>query len=137
MIGTNDCAKGRVSIDLFAENLYVLVNNIRGLGAISILHTPNLIITALDPSRAALQKYVEVIRKVASEEGVILVDNYKYWQETSQNPDGIKVHKEWLNDPLHPSGKGHSEIARQMFRELSIFDPDAATCGGPYYEGEH
>jgi acyl-CoA thioesterase-1 len=42
-----------------------------------------------------------------------------------------------LNDPLHPNQTGHQEIARLMFKELSIFDPAAASCGGKYYEGDH
>ncbi|HLU90092.1 MAG TPA: SGNH/GDSL hydrolase family protein [Cyclobacteriaceae bacterium] len=137
MIGTNDCATGRIPIALYEKNLNLLVDKIRDLDAIPILHTPNLIITSLDPSRAALEKYTGVIRKVASEAGVILVDNYKHWQDTLEGPDGMKVHKVWLNDPLHPNGHGHSELAREMFRELSIFDPEAPTCGAPYYEGEH
>jgi len=137
MIGTNDCANEKVSIKAFEENLNLLVNNIRDLGAIPILHTPNLIIKELDHTRASLDKYVAVIKKVALEEKIILVDNYGHWLETFQKADGIKVHKEWLNDPLHPDGEGHSEIAQLMFKSLSIFDPEAPTCGGPYYEGKH
>jgi lysophospholipase L1-like esterase len=137
MIGTNDCANERVSIKAFEENLNLLVKKIRDLDAIPICHTPNLIIKELDPTRAGLAKYVEVIKKVALEENVILVDNYGHWLEISEKSDGINVNKEWLNDPLHPDGEGHSEIARLMFKSLSIFDPEAPTCGGLYYEGEH
>jgi len=32
---------------------------------------------------------------------------------------------------------GHQEIAVALFKELSIFDPNAPTCGGVYYEGYH
>ena len=137
MIGTNDCSNEKVSIDAYEENLNLLVKKFRALGAIPILHTPNLIIKELDTSRASLDKYVAVIRKVAIEENIILVDNYGHWLETTEKADGINVNKEWLNDPLHPDGEGHSEIARLMFKELSIFDPEASTCGGPYYEGKH
>ncbi|WP_339923741.1 SGNH/GDSL hydrolase family protein [uncultured Cyclobacterium sp.] len=137
MIGTNDCSNEKVSIETYEENLHLLVKKIRALGAIPILHTPNLIIKALDMSRASLVNYVEVIKKVAFEENIILVDNYGHWLETAEKDDGLNVNKEWLNDPLHPGGEGHSEIARLMFKELSIFDPEASTCGGPYYEGKH
>lgn len=114
-----------------------MVNKIRGLNAIPIFHAPNLIIKELDPTRASLAKYVAVIKKATFEENVILVDNYRHWLEISEKADGINVNKEWLNDPLHPDGEGHSEIARLMFKSLSIFDPEAPTCGGLYYEGEH
>ncbi|WP_339903988.1 SGNH/GDSL hydrolase family protein, partial [uncultured Cyclobacterium sp.] len=137
MIGTNDCAKGRVPLDAFEKNMISLVKKFRGFGAIPILHTPNPIIQALDPSRASLEKYVKVIKNIAEKEQVILVDNYGHWCEEFQNPNGVKVYKEWLNDPLHPDGDGHSEIARLMFKSLGIFDPEAPTCGGVYYEGEH
>jgi hypothetical protein len=42
-----------------------------------------------------------------------------------------------LNDPLHPNGQGHKEIAFALFKELSIFDEKMPTCGGEYYEGKH
>lgn len=137
MIGTNDCAKGRITITDFENNLRSLMNGIRILGAVPVLHTPNVIIADKSPERAALPDYVGVIRKVAADQKLILVDNYAYWQDTINNSATIKVFRDWLNDPLHPDGDGHSRIARLMFRELSIFDPKAATCGGEYYEGEH
>lgn len=138
MIGTNDCATGRgITLKAFEKNLYTLIENFRALDAIPILHTPNMIITEKDPSRSDLATYVATSRRVAAKEKVILVDNYKYWLDSFRNTPGVKVYKDWLNDPLHPDGEGHSEIARLMFRELSIFDPEAPTCGAPYYEGVH
>lgn len=136
MIGTNDCVTGRLPIEKFDENLGVLIGKFRDLGAIPVLHTPNIIITDKDPSRARLGEYVDVIRKQAVSEKVILVDHYKYWMEMHRNGP-VKVFREWLNDPVHPGGEGHAEIARLMFRELGIFDPNASTCGGPHYEGDH
>ena len=137
MIGTNDCAKDRVAIGDFEKNLFSLVKHFREIDAIPVLHTPNIIITEKDPSRSRLSEYVSVMREVATKERVILVDNYQYWQKSLQSESGAKVYRDWLNDPLHPDGEGHLEIARLMFRELSIFDPAASTCGAPYYEGEH
>ena len=79
---------------------------------------------------------MKVIQKTAEKKSIILVDNYTYWEET-KNGSEINVFKEWLNDPLHPNGTGHQEIARLLFKELSIFNPNDATCGGKYYEGKH
>ena len=107
-LGTNDCFNEKVSIEAYEENLILLVEKFRGLGAIPILHTPNLIIKELGTSRASLDKYVAVIRKVALEENIILVDNYGHWLETAEKTDGINVNKEWLNDPLHPDGEGQA-----------------------------
>jgi lysophospholipase L1-like esterase len=113
------------------------LDKIRETGAIPILHTPNIIITEYAPERAGLLEYVNVIQETAEKKNIILVDNYAYWEDTMKNHSEVNVFKEWLNDPLHPNGTGHQEIARLLFKELSIFNPNDATCGGKYYEGKH
>jgi len=137
MIGTNDCARKEMTKEIFEEKLNVLLDKIKGTGAIPILHTPNIIIKKDAPERAGLFEYVKVIQKTAEKKSMILIDNYAYWEETMKNHSEINVFKEWLNDPLHPNGTGHQEIARLLFKELSIFNPNDATCGGKYYEGKH
>lgn len=137
MIGTNDCSKKDITPDVFETNLDSLVNMIRELRAIPILHTPNVIIKEKAPERANLSEYVSIIQSLAEKRSTILVDNWSYWQNTMAGEGKTTVFKKWLNDPLHPNGAGHSEITRLMFKELSIFDSKAATCGGEYYEGEH
>lgn len=138
MIGTNDCSNSRnISLDIFANNLDTLVTMIRGLEAIPVFHTPNIIIEKKALGRNRLSEYVSVILKKTKEKEVILIDNYTYWQNEIQHKGETTIFKRWLNDPLHPNGEGHSEIARLMFKGLSIFDPEAPTCGAPYYEGEH
>lgn len=137
MIGTNDCAKEDITMEVFAENLLRLVVQIRQLNAVAVLHTPNIIITERSPERAGLERYVAVIRKVAEENEMILADNYAHWQEAFAKSDEVNVFRDWLNDPLHPNGTGHQQIARQLFKTIGIFDPKEATCGGAYYEGEH
>ncbi|GAB3915705.1 SGNH/GDSL hydrolase family protein [Larkinella terrae] len=133
MIGTNDCARKEITTAVFEQNLTDIVLKIRALGAVPILHTPNPIILEKAPERSTLPDYVPVIRNVSNAQAVILVDNYQHWQATTDT----NVNREWLNDPLHPGARGHQEIARLLFRTLSIFDAQEPTCGGPYYEGEH
>jgi acyl-CoA thioesterase-1 len=133
MIGTNDCARKDLTVDIFEQNLTTIVGKIRDLGAIPILHTPNPIIIQKAPERKTLPDYIPIIRRVAETKQVILADNYSHWQTTTD----IDVNREWLNDPLHPGARGHQEIARLLFKTLSIFDPIEPTCGGAYYEGEH
>lgn len=137
MIGTNDCARKEMTAEIFGVILNVLLDKIRETGAIPILHTPNVIIMEYAPERADLPGYVGVIQKTAEKKNIILVDNYVYWEEVIKSNSGINVFKEWLNDPLHPNGAGHLEIARLMFKELSIFNPKDPTCNGKYYEGKH
>ena len=126
MIGTNDAAKDRsISIDVFENNLIELIDKIRGIGAIPIVLSPTTII---------IEKSPEEIVKIKN---VIYVDNWTIWSTELQQKYPKGVFKELMNDPLHPNGYGHQEIAMALFKALSIFDPTAPTCGGPYYEGYH
>jgi acyl-CoA thioesterase-1 len=136
MIGTNDCAKKDMTTDLFKKNLEQIVTKIRDIGAVPIFHTPNSIIIEKDPGRSRLPEYMPVMRQVAEEKGVILVDNYEFWESSRLN-NSVDVYRSWLNDPIHPGETGHQEIARLMFKTISIFNPQEPTCGGGYYEGEH
>ena len=133
MIGTNDCSnKKDINPDVFERNLDSLLSVIRELNAIPIFHTPNIIIKEKAPERARLSEYVSVIQNFTKRKEVLLVDNYTYWQNAIHSQGETTIFKNWLNDSLHPNGSGHSEIARLMFKTLSIFDPQAPTCGGSY-----
>jgi acyl-CoA thioesterase-1 len=135
MIGTNDC--GGYELGVFEKNLDLLIIKIRELNAIPILQTPNIVIPELSVSRKRLPEFVSVIQKVAERQKTVLIDNWGYWSITLRDHPETGVYKNWLNDPIHPNQTGHQEIARLMFKELSIFDPIAASCGGKYYEGKH
>lgn len=138
MIGTNDCANTRnISLDVFEHNLDTLITLIRELKAIPVFQTPNVIIKEKALERSQIDGYVLVMQKLARKKEVVLIDNYTYWQNEIQCQGEKAIFKKWLNDPLHPNGEGHIEIARLMFKGLFIFDPEAPTCGGPYYEGVH
>ena len=129
MVGTNDAALvKKTTPDAFKKNLTALIHRSRKLGAIPILHTPNIIIVESESGgqRKDIDKYITVIQEVARVNHVILVDHWLYWQTFKE-----KVFAEqWLNDPLHPNGKGHLEMARLLFRTLSICDDKSFTCTG-------
>lgn len=133
MLGTNDCAQEKVAPEVFYQNLLKLIHSIRALNAIPIVHTPNTIISEKAKERITIGKYATLIRRAANEQKVILVDNYTHWLKADEK----EVHRLWLNDPLHPNGNGHKQIAHTFFKAIGIFDPKDPTCGAPYYEGEH
>lgn len=135
MIGTNDCTRKGLTPEVFESRINELLYEIRKTGAIPILHTPNVIINKYAPERAGLPGYVAVIQKTAEKENIILVDNYTHWRNEAKSDPDVTVLREWLNDPIHPGAKGHQEIARLMFKNLSIFDPASPTCSGKYYQG--
>jgi acyl-CoA thioesterase-1 len=136
MIGTNDCSKAEITPAVFEKNLLAIIEQIRALNAVPVLHTPNPIILNLSPERKTLPDYVSVIRQVAVSGKVLLVDNYEYW-EKRQGKFLNDVYRQWLNDRLHPNYVGHQQIARLLFKTLNIFDAEAPTCGGEYFEGLH
>jgi acyl-CoA thioesterase-1 len=136
MIGTNDCAKAELSPAVFEKNLIAIIEKVRALNAVPILHTPNPIILNLSPERKTLPDYVNVIRQVAGSAKVLLVDNHEYW-EKRQSKFLNDIYRQWLNDRLHPNAVGHQQIARLLFKTLNMFDPEAPTCGGEYFEGQH
>lgn len=129
MIGTNDAALIRnISVTAFENNLRMLVQKFRKLKAIPILQTPNIIDTneKSGKERLNLPRYVEKIRKVANDCNIILVDHWKYWEDNKQRV----IEEKWRTDPLHPNGRGHLEMARLLFKTLSIFDNTSFTCTG-------
>ncbi len=135
MIGTNDCAKNKnIKTEDFEANLAVFVEKTKKLNAIPILLTPNFIITEKSRERERLELFINATKHFAIKENIIVVDNWELWK--TENKDNY-VFKNWLNDPIHPNGTGHQEIAHLIFKTLSIFNADHATCGGKYFEGEH
>ncbi len=138
MIGINDAAEDRnISTESFGNNLTILIDRIREIGAIPIMMSPNIIITERNPERSRLYLYVEKMGQIVRTKNVIYVDNWNIWLMELQQKYPGEVFNKLMNDPLHPNEYGHQEIAMALFKELSIFDPEAPTCGGTYYEGYH
>jgi len=137
MLGTNDCARNQVTLADFETNMIAIVAQVRAMNAVPILHTPNPIIAEKAPERASLPEYVAVIRKVAGRENAILADHHAEWNSEIASRSAETVHREWLNDPLHPNHSGHQHLAATLFKTLDIFDAVQPSCGGAYYEGEH
>lgn len=126
MLAGNDCLNGTPGRHAFRDNLRTMVKMIRKANAIPILHTPNPIsIKNPDPRRTDLPAYAEIVREVARDMDCICVDHYAHWLKAKPKPDDLE---KWLNDPLHPGVVGHRELAKEMFRTLSIFDDKSPTC---------
>lgn len=121
MIGTNDAAYPATSLVDFAGRLDQLVTAIAHLGAFLLLLTPNPIIESQAPERARLASFVDAVRKAANRSSTPYVDVWKAWVEAGD-------YDLWLEDAIHPNAAGHLAIAQQLFRELDIFDKEAATC---------
>lgn len=126
MVGTNDASVKRdISPEKYREMLVRLVRRIREDGAVPVLQTPNTVLAEKASGRERIGEYVDVIRAVAASEGTILVDHWAFWTERAK-VDILEVHK-WMNDELHPNGRGHDEMAKHLFKAIGIFDPAAFT----------
>ncbi len=121
MMGMNDCTTGAGGREGYRKNLNEILDRIQALPhAISLLHTMNPI-TRLEPSRADLPAYVEIVRDVGARRHVPLVDHYDEWSKAN--------FYQWLGDgTIHPNEYGHRVFATRIFRELDIFDPNSFTC---------
>ncbi|MBO9592674.1 MAG: SGNH/GDSL hydrolase family protein [Niabella sp.] len=136
MLGTNDAAtQKKITPDAFKANITTIIDRIRAQNAIPVLLSPNRIITAKAPERAALKDYVAVLDDLAVSRSLVYVNVWAAWETGLKEKYKGQQHARLLNDPLHPNGFGHQEIAILLFKAFSIYDPAAATCGGPYYEG--
>jgi len=129
MIGTNDCVRDAISTGYFRDRLELLIAQIRTLKAIPVLHTPNYVDIPHAPHCARLPEFIPVIRQVAENNALILVDNWAYWQNAFQDESKRTGEGKWLDDPVHPNYSGHVQIAQLLFKTLNIFDEKAPTCG--------
>ncbi|HEV2274825.1 MAG TPA: SGNH/GDSL hydrolase family protein [Acidobacteriaceae bacterium] len=122
MIGMNDSVRGPSGERQFEISLAEFVRRVRSLGAIPILHTTNS--TLFDPQRVDLPAYNAIIEKLALEQQVILVDNWRYWR-SARTQENLT---DWLGNPIHPNGRGHAAIAGKFFRVLGIYDAGSPMC---------
>lgn len=126
MMGMNDAADGPNGRETYRRNLETLVSRIRESGGLMLLNTPNTIYLKNAPNRADLPAYAEIVRNVAAQADVALVDHFAHWEQAKPNQEDLLP---WLEDQsIHPGVYGHREFARLIFRELGIFDEQSRTC---------
>ncbi len=133
LIGLNDF----IPMDDYKAALTKLTQRVRADGAIPILQTYNTIQWPKDNN----QRYIlrnerfddmcRVIREVASELDVILVDHATHWKTYASDKE---VQNFWLGETIHPGAKGHQEMANEIFRALGLYYPvvctQSLTAGG-------
>jgi acyl-CoA thioesterase I len=128
MLGTNDSVDGPSGRAGFADRLTEIVRRVRDLGAVPVLQTPPPVDGSAAPERADLPAYVDQVRTVARRHDVMLTDHYAHWLAAG---DGAGPSR-WLDDPIHPNGRGHLEMARTIFGRLGILDPGSPTGGADW-----
>lgn len=128
MLGMNDCVT--LSVEVFEANLKETVKAVREVNGMPILMTPNVA-----PGRLhVLPPYIEVIRKVAREENVMLIDHYKEWEEQGTTPE---ILESWVSAAdsvmqIHPTSVGHLKIAQSIFKAIGLYDSKSPLCTMEY-----
>ncbi|MDO5683517.1 MAG: GDSL-type esterase/lipase family protein [Propionibacteriaceae bacterium] len=116
LFGMNDAGWGIAGIDRFQNGLEKFVERVIGLGGLPILQTPYPVGHGGEGTHAALPAYVDVIRKLADERQLLLVDHFAHWQDLPGRFD-------WYADPWHVDERGHEELAARLIATV-LADPD-------------
>ena len=126
MLGMNDCSAGEAGRETFRTNFKTIVEKIQAAGAIPLLNTPNTVYVKNAGGRADLPAYADIVRQLAADQKLALVDHWTHWQQTKPDQETLLP---WLEDQsIHPGVYGHREFAKLIFRELNLYDPASPTC---------
>lgn len=124
--------KPRVDVVRYGDNLRFFVQQLRSRDIDVILMTPNPMRwteelrerygkSPYDPGDAdgfnvLLRRYADVVRGIANELNVALVDVYRQFDKFGQRP-GSKV-SDLLLDGMHPNDQGHQLIADHLIKQI-------------------
>ncbi len=124
-LGMQDSIAGASGRESFRGTLRTIVARVQAAGAIAVLHTPNSVSSSAS-SHHDLPAYAQVVREVAAEQGVVVVDHFAHWQSTKPQAEDLAS---WLADGAsQPGVYGQRALAHEMFRTLGIFDVASPTC---------
>ena len=107
--GMNDSVRAEVTPEIFQNNLLHFIKIMREQGALPVLQTPQL-----SARRKSTDRYNEIMRNVADEQEVLLVDLDEYWKSHKRDVKGM------MNDPIHPNRYGHLQWARLLIKALGL-----------------
>lgn len=119
MFGLNDSwidrgkTDSRVSVDDYRRNLAEMIARLQARGTKVVLMTPNPAIRPqYEPERnATLKPYVAVVRNLAAEHHLPLVDVYRHFAELDQEVPDVNA---YFTDAMHPNPAGQAQIAELL-----------------------
>jgi len=119
MIGMNDSLRKQgISTEDFKNNILRLVSLVNDINATVILQTTCPVLAGRPGSESytLLPVYMEIIRDIAIEKNIALIDHTLYWERNS------KYHSQWMNNLIHPNALGHRVFAKYIFQFFDIDD---------------
>lgn len=133
MLGMNDCVT--LSVEVFEANLKEMIKEVKSKNVTRKNVRPILMTPNVAPGRIhVLPPYIEVVRKVAREENVMLIDHFKEWEERATNP---AILEDWVSAAdslmqIHPTSLGHLKIAKSIFKAIGLYDSKSPLCTMEY-----
>lgn len=124
MFGMNDVT--RVPLETYQQNMREIIMRCRNAGAAVVLCTPNGVSPNAERPEKKLDQYAGVVRSIAKEFSLPMVDFLKDWQALrSQDPIGWSL---LMSDAIHPNMNGHKRFAELIAesicgRAVSLDDP--------------
>ncbi len=144
MFGMNDLAYGAVTEEVdtaqkatFTNNLHVIVEKCRTIGADVMLCTQNPVYPEALPARPPTRvgEFAGLIRQAGGELGVSVVDVFTEWD--ALRAADVTAWRLLMSETIHPSMAGHERIAERVAetlsgRTVSLADvlPEQPVCGG-------
>jgi len=134
MYGANDsavnegAASPRLSLPDYERNLRAMLTRARDGGITPVLMTPiplgdHWLYTAWSPykergANCMIEPYVEVVRSIAADDSVTLIDHFTAWREWERQT-GSTI-ESLQTDSCHPNPAGHELIALTIRRSLHL-----------------
>ncbi len=134
MYGTNDAfidvhkdekdTTPRISLENYEKNLNTIIRKLKEHDIKPVLMNSipmgnfwvaDVGIYAEKDGNFKLETYVDIVRRVAAQEKVPLVDHFDVWIRRKNKGQNIN---NWLADGLHPNTDGHRFIAKTIFNTL-------------------
>lgn len=114
MTGDNE----NISPKEFKRNLIEIIRKSKNINAVPVLQTPI-------KNEKQIEEYINIIKEVAMEEEILLIDHHKYWSELEKSQGWLQ--ESWtLNG--NPNHRGHLEIAKKILKDLRIYNYNSLTC---------
>lgn len=110
MFGMNDVT--RVPIETYEANLRAIVAKCLAIHSAVVLCTPNNVYENAARSNERLDEYSDVVRRVAQDSKLPLVDFFRLWSELRQSDELAWI--QLMSDPIHPNMNGHKLFAEQI-----------------------
>jgi acyl-CoA thioesterase-1 len=119
--GFNDTRNEAGGVEPFRARYREVVD--RCAGSVFVAQTPNgSMPTASAHVLPHLPAYTQVIRDIAAERDLTLVDHAAVWAEAEKR----EIMEAWISQGCHPNVYGHRAMAHTLLRSLGLFDPDGS-----------